>query len=52
MTLQLDKVNGQVAQNSAATTQMSATIQEVNRTAGDLARASERLRTSVDAYRV
>ena len=52
VTRQLDLVNAQVAQNSAATTQMSASIQEVNRTAGDLAHASERLRTAVDAYRV
>jgi methyl-accepting chemotaxis protein len=52
VTRQLDMVNAQVAQNSAATTQMSASIQEVNRTAGDLAHASERLRAAVDAYRV
>jgi methyl-accepting chemotaxis protein len=52
VTRQLDTVSAQVAQNSAATTQMSASIQEVNRTAGDLARASENLRTAVDAYRV
>ncbi len=49
---QLDKVNSQVAQNSAATTQMTATIQEVNRTATDLAKASEHLREAISKYEV
>jgi methyl-accepting chemotaxis protein len=52
VTRQLDKVSGQVAQNSAATTQMSASIQEVNHTATDLALASEQLRDAIGNYRV
>jgi len=52
VTRQLDKVTGQVAQNSSATTQMSATVQEVNRTAVDLAKASEHLREGIGKYQV
>ena len=52
VTRQLVKAGGQVAQNSAATTQMSASIQEVNHTATDLALASEQLRDAIGNYKV
>jgi methyl-accepting chemotaxis protein len=52
VTRQLEKVSGQVAHNSAATTEMSASIQEVTRTATDLAKASEHLRTAIGNYQV
>lgn len=49
---QLETVNAQVARNSAATTEMSASIQEVNHTAGDLAKASDQLREAIGQYQV
>ena len=49
---QLDTVNAQVAQNSTATTEMSASIQEINRTAVDLALTSEHLHLAMGAYQV
>jgi len=52
ITTQLDRVSFQVSQNSSATTQMSASIREVNRTAGDLASAADQLRMAIEHFQV
>jgi len=48
----MEESAGEVSQNAVATQQLASTLQEVNRTASDLARVSETMTIAMAKFRI